>query len=69
MNSELVGYGSGCGILGFYSDTSLAGFRKAQTISGSIIQLLLRYELKPIALLNRKCCPNHTAICSLPNLI
>jgi hypothetical protein len=30
MNSELVGCGSGCGILRYYSDTSLEGLRKTQ---------------------------------------
>jgi hypothetical protein len=32
MNSELVGFGSGCGILIYYSDTSLEGLRKIRQL-------------------------------------
>jgi hypothetical protein len=40
MSNELVGCGSGCGILKYYYDTSLEGLRKTQKTSGRIIQLL-----------------------------
>jgi hypothetical protein len=32
MNSDLVGYGSGCGILRYYSGTSLEGLRKIRQL-------------------------------------
>jgi hypothetical protein len=40
MSIELVGCGSGCGILKYYYDTSLEGLRKTKNFTGRIIKLL-----------------------------